>query len=157
MLPVAIFVNVSYGTSDFIPYRFQNGTCAVWNTSSDGCSNSSTQGPKSVAVHLGGLSWALIALYTLTFIVGLVGNALVCFAVWRNKNMRTVTNIFLVNLAAADLGVIIVCLPPALIADITNKWLLGTAFCKIHLFLSVSTRLDKHHYSSFCSSWFLLI
>lgn len=79
--------------------------------------------------------WGLIVLYILTFIVGLVGNSLVCFAIWRNKKMRTITNIFIVNLSAADLGVIIICLPSTLVVDVTETWFFGSVFCKIHLFL----------------------
>lgn len=79
--------------------------------------------------------WGLIVLYIITFLVGLVGNSLVCFAVWRNTKMRTITNMFIVNLSVADLGVIIICLPSTLLVDVTETWFLGTTFCKIHLFL----------------------
>ena len=82
--------------------------------------------------------WGLIVVYIITFFVGLIGNSLVCFAIWRNKKMRTITNIFIVNLSVADLGVIIICLPSTLLVDVTETWFLGTAFCKIHLFLMVS-------------------
>ena len=82
--------------------------------------------------------WGLIVVYILTFFVGLIGNSLVCFAIWRNKKMRTITNIFIVNLSVADLGVIIICLPSTLLVDVTETWFLGTTFCKIHLFLMVS-------------------
>lgn len=79
--------------------------------------------------------WGLIVLYIVTFFVGLIGNSLVCFAIWRNTKMRTITNIFIVNLSVADLGVIIICLPSTLLVDVTETWFLGTPFCKIHLFL----------------------
>lgn len=79
--------------------------------------------------------WALIVTYILTFFVGLIGNFLVCFAIWKNKNMRTVTNMFIVNLSLADLAIIILCLPSALLVDVTQTWFLGTEFCKIHMFL----------------------
>lgn len=79
--------------------------------------------------------WILIITYIITFFVGLIGNSLVCFAIWRNKSMRTITNIFLVNLSIADLAVIIVCLPSALLVDVTETWFLGTVVCKVHLFL----------------------
>lgn len=81
--------------------------------------------------------WGIIILYAITFIVGLSGNVLVCFAVWRNRSMRTVTNIFIVNLAIADLAVIIICLPPTLLSDVTETWYFGFAMCKIALFLQV--------------------
>lgn len=51
--------------------------------------------------------------------------------------MRTVTNIFIVNLAIADLAVIIICLPPTLLSDVTETWYFGFAMCKIALFLQV--------------------
>lgn len=83
--------------------------------------------------------WGIIILYALTFIVGLSGNVLVCFAVWRNRSMRTVTNIFIVNLAIADLAVIIICLPPTLLSDVTETWYFGFAMCKIALFLQTTS------------------
>ena len=39
--------------------------------------------------------WILIIVYLLVFIVGICGNFLVCFAVWKNHSMRTVTNYFI--------------------------------------------------------------
>ena len=39
--------------------------------------------------------WCLIGAYFWVFVIGLVGNFLVCFAVWRNHSMRTVTNYFI--------------------------------------------------------------
>lgn len=83
--------------------------------------------------------WVLVALYSITFVVGLTGNSLVCFAVWRNKTMRTVTNIFIVNLAVGDLTVILLCLTPTLVVDVSETWFLGYVMCKIVLFLNVST------------------
>ncbi|XP_060085974.1 orexin receptor type 2-like [Ylistrum balloti] len=80
--------------------------------------------------------WTLVGLYSITFVIGLTGNSLVCFAVWRNKTMRTVTNIFIVNLAVADLTVIIFCLTPTLIVDISETWFLGFIMCKLVLFLN---------------------
>ena len=81
--------------------------------------------------------WFFICLYTLTFLVGLVGNTLVCFAVWRNLNMRSVTNVFLVNLAVGDLLVLLLCLPPTLVQNVSLTWFLGSTMCKTLLFLQV--------------------
>ncbi|GFR92005.1 orexin receptor type 2 [Elysia marginata] len=76
-----------------------------------------------------------IIIYCITFVVGLVGNALVCFAVWRNHNMRTVTNVFIVNLAVGDFLVILVCLPPTLVLDVIESWFLDPGTCKCVLYL----------------------
>ena len=82
--------------------------------------------------------WFLIVLHALVFIVGLVGNALVCIAVYRNHSMRTVTNLFIVNLAVADFLVILICLPPTVIWDVTTTWFLGDTLCKIIPYIQVS-------------------
>nr|4ZJ8_A Chain A, human OX1R fusion protein to P.abysii glycogen synthase [synthetic construct]4ZJC_A Chain A, human OX1R fusion protein to P.abysii glycogen synthase [synthetic construct] len=75
--------------------------------------------------------WVLIAAYVAVFVVALVGNTLVCLAVWRNHHMRTVTNYFIVNLSLADVLVTAICLPASLLVDITESWLFGHALCKV--------------------------
>ncbi|XP_010887271.1 orexin receptor type 2 [Esox lucius] len=75
--------------------------------------------------------WVLIAGYILVFCVSLIGNTLVCFAVWKNHHMRTVTNYFIVNLSFADVLVTVTCLPASLVVDITETWFFGDTLCKI--------------------------
>ncbi|XP_069744195.1 orexin receptor type 2 [Narcine bancroftii] len=75
--------------------------------------------------------WVLIAAYIVVFIVALVGNILVCVAVWKNRHMRTVTNYFIVNLSFADILVTMICLPASLLVDITETWFYGQVLCKI--------------------------
>ncbi|KAK7501219.1 hypothetical protein BaRGS_00007704, partial [Batillaria attramentaria] len=80
-------------------------------------------------------SWLFIGLFVIVFVVGLGGNCLVCFAVWRNPRMRSATNIFLVNLAVADLLVVLICLPPTAVEDTFGFWYLGLAMCKVVKFV----------------------
>ncbi|KFO31280.1 orexin receptor type 2 isoform X1 [Fukomys damarensis] len=75
--------------------------------------------------------WVLIAGYIIVFVVALVGNVLVCVAVWKNHHMRTVTNYFIVNLSLADVLVTITCLPATLVVDITETWFFGQSLCKV--------------------------
>lgn len=82
--------------------------------------------------------WLLIVLHLTVFFVGLVGNALVCISVYRNHSMRTVTNYFIVNLAVADFLVILFCLPPSVLWDVTETWFFGSLMCKLVLYLQVS-------------------
>lgn len=56
--------------------------------------------------------------YLLVFAVGLVGNFFVIAVVFRSPRMRTVTNFFIVNLAVADILVIVFCLPATLMSNI---------------------------------------
>jgi hypothetical protein len=53
------------------------------------------------------------------FFVGIIGNLLVILVVAKNAHMRTITNIFIVNLAIGDFLVVLICLPPTMINDIT--------------------------------------
>lgn len=56
--------------------------------------------------------------YIFVFIVGLVGNSFVIAVVLRSPRMRTVTNFFIVNLAVADILVIVFCLPATLMGNL---------------------------------------
>ncbi|XP_062126328.1 neuropeptide SIFamide receptor [Drosophila sulfurigaster albostrigata] len=68
--------------------------------------------------------------YILVFLVGLIGNSFVIAVVLRAPRMRTVTNYFIVNLAIADILVIVFCLPATLIGNIFVPWMLGWLMCK---------------------------
>ena len=81
-------------------------------------------------------------------VLGIVGNALVIYVVIRNSHMRTVTNIFIVNLAIGDFLVILLCLPPTIVNYMTGQWLFGQAMCK--LFIYVQVRLKFGAILSFC-------
>ncbi|EAT42474.1 AAEL005994-PA [Aedes aegypti] len=62
--------------------------------------------------------------YFVVFIVGLIGNSFVIAVVFRAPRMRTVTNFFIVNLALADVLVIVFCLPATLMSNIfVHQWL----------------------------------
>ncbi|XP_062618302.1 orexin receptor type 2-like [Saccostrea cucullata] len=75
--------------------------------------------------------WILIGLFVVIFLLGIGGNLLVCLAVWKNRNLRTLTNVHLVNLAVADFLVVAICLPPTLLHDAMESWFLGTVGCKV--------------------------
>lgn len=51
------------------------------------------------------------SLYIIIFMLGLIGNTLVCFVIIRNKSMHTVTNYFILNLALSDILLCIFAVP----------------------------------------------
>ena len=53
----------------------------------------------------------VILVYGVTFLLGSVGNTLVIVGIAKFKKMHSVTNIFLVSLASADLLLILTCIP----------------------------------------------
>uniref|UniRef100_A0A3Q0QZ56 Neuropeptide FF receptor 2 n=1 Tax=Amphilophus citrinellus TaxID=61819 RepID=A0A3Q0QZ56_AMPCI len=69
--------------------------------------------------------------YLLIFLVCMVGNGVVCFIVLRSKNMRTVTNLFILNLAISDLLVGIFCMPTTLVDNVITGWPFGRVVCKL--------------------------
>lgn len=76
------------------------------------------------------VSAIFIVSYLLIFIVCMVGNGVVCFIVLRSKNMRTVTNLFILNLAISDLLVGIFCMPTTLVDNIITGKVLLTSVIK---------------------------
>ncbi len=86
----------------------------------------------------------LIALYSITLLLGLIGNVLVIFVFAKNRKMRTVTNSFLVNLAVCDLMVVCICMPFSVAVAIYENWIYGDTMCKMVSFcqgLSVSASI----------------
>ncbi|GFO10800.1 Elevenin receptor 1 [Plakobranchus ocellatus] len=59
--------------------------------------------------------------YSLTLLVGLVGNILVIFSILYYRRMRTTTNVFLLSLASADLLLILLCVPIK-VSEINTKF-----------------------------------
>lgn len=64
-------------------------------------------------------------------ILGSIGNILVVIVVSRRRKMRTVTNYFILNLAIADLTVLISNIPIDLTREFLGRWIFGKEGCKI--------------------------
>uniref|UniRef100_A0A8C1V6F2 Neuropeptide FF receptor 1 n=1 Tax=Cyprinus carpio TaxID=7962 RepID=A0A8C1V6F2_CYPCA len=73
----------------------------------------------------------IILAYVLIFSLCMLGNILVCFIVLKNRQMRTVTNIFILNLAISDLLVGILCLPITLVDNLITGWPFDVVICKM--------------------------
>lgn len=73
--------------------------------------------------------------YSVVFVLGIFGNSFVVAVVVRSPRMRTVTNYFIVNLALADILVVLVCLPATLVSNLFVPWLMGWFMCKMVAYL----------------------
>lgn len=69
-------------------------------------------------------------IYGLIGITGLIGNLLVIFAIAKVQRMRSITNLFLLSLASADLLLVVVCVPVKGITFFSYSWRLGEFMCK---------------------------
>nr|XP_005904301.1 PREDICTED: neuropeptide FF receptor 1 [Bos mutus] len=81
--------------------------------------------------HSSPVAAMFIVAYVLIFLLCMVGNTLVCFIVLKNRHMRTVTNMFILNLAISDLLVGIFCMPTTLVDNLITGWPFDNATCKM--------------------------
>ncbi|NXX82917.1 GPR34 protein, partial [Urocolius indicus] len=77
------------------------------------------------------LSLALIVFYSVIFVVGLVGNIIALFAFLCIHQKKNSIQVYLLNVAIADL-LLIFCLPFRIFYHVTkNTWIFGPVLCKI--------------------------
>ena len=86
--------------------------------------------------------------YALVFITGIIGNSFVVAVILRLPRMRTPTNFFIVNLAVADLLVVIFCIPFNLISSLFSgmcHWifLLLLVLMSVHYVLSLKLTISS--------------
>uniref|UniRef100_A0A674F2U5 Neuropeptide FF receptor 1 n=1 Tax=Salmo trutta TaxID=8032 RepID=A0A674F2U5_SALTR len=74
---------------------------------------------------------SFILAYLFIFLLCMVGNVLVCLIVLGNRRMRTVTNLFILNLAVSDLLVGIFCIPTTLVDNLITGWPFTNTVCKM--------------------------
>ncbi|KAL4702217.1 hypothetical protein ACJJTC_004623 [Scirpophaga incertulas] len=74
---------------------------------------------------------AFCVAYTIIFVVGIFGNAIVCYAVIRNRAMQTVTNLFITNLALSDILLCVFAVPFTPLYTFLGRWVFGGLLCHI--------------------------
>lgn len=80
------------------------------------------------------LSIIMITSYIFICICGLVGNGLVIYVVLRFSKMKTVTNLYILNLALSDV-LFLISLPFLVTTSLLGYWVFGKAMCKIYMIL----------------------
>lgn len=74
----------------------------------------------------------IYAIYLIICLLGIFGNAIVCFVVARNPTMHTVTNVFIANLALSDIFLCLFAVPFTPLYLVTFKrWIFGRALCHL--------------------------
>lgn len=71
-----------------------------------------------------------IPLYATILLLAIVGNALVIMTLVQNRRMRTITNVFLLNLAFSDILLGVLCMPFTLVGTLLRDFVFGEIMCK---------------------------
>ncbi|XP_072550461.1 somatostatin receptor type 5 isoform X2 [Salminus brasiliensis] len=87
----------------------------------------------------------MAVVYLIVFILGLTGNTLVIFVVLRYAKMKTVTNMYILNLAVAD-ELYILALPFLTTHNVLNYWPFGNFLCRIVMWADTISQFT----STFC-------
>ncbi|KAG5882218.1 hypothetical protein JTB14_012468 [Gonioctena quinquepunctata] len=74
---------------------------------------------------------AFFMVYTTIFVLGIFGNVLVCYVVFRNKAMQTVTNLFITNLALSDILLCVLAVPFTPLYTFLGEWIFGKLICHL--------------------------
>lgn len=79
-----------------------------------------------------------VLMYSLLITVAVGGNLLVCYIILSRATMRTVTNLFLLNLAISDIVKAVICNPFTFVANlILSYWPFGEFMCPIVTYMQV--------------------
>lgn len=116
---------------ELVPTHNDTGSPDTYDSSTSNLSQNATIPPDLLYRHSTPIIFLYCIAYLIVFMVGLVGNLFVIAVVYRSPRMRTVTNFFIVNLAVADILVIVFCLPATLMSNIfVRKYHLLAIQCK---------------------------
>ncbi|EFO22229.2 hypothetical protein LOAG_06254 [Loa loa] len=80
-------------------------------------------------------NYITIVSFCIIFFLSVVGNAVVVAVILQQRSMRSVTNIYLLNLAISDLMLSVVCMPPTLVSSVIYCWIFGDLLCKLFAYL----------------------
>ena len=96
------------------------------------------------------------AIFSLVMILSLVGNLLVCFAVYRNPRLRCPSNYYVISLALSDILQALCTMPLSVTFLVIGRWPFGTGLCyfsaitkyalaKISIYTMVLMALNRYY------------
>ena len=77
------------------------------------------------------------SLLCVIMLLALFGNLTLIVTIYGRKKLRTRANLFILNLACADLGVALFCIPFSIITCFSREWILGNSLCQLNGFLNI--------------------
>ena len=97
--------------------------------------NSTNSWPSPSSAGVSGLTVALVLVYGVICVAGLIGNLLVVYVVARHTRMKTATNVYIMNLSVAD-ALFLIGLPMIMTTSILRYWVFGQILCKVYYVLT---------------------
>lgn len=118
-----------------------NTTAVDFPTVTESLSNFTFSSNETIScdIVLGTIEVIFYTIYSLIFVVSIVGNGTVCYIVISSSRMRNVTNYFIMNLAIADILMTIFCVPVTAVQYLQNYWPFGAFTCPLVNHLQVLT------------------
>ncbi|XP_077586236.1 neuropeptide Y receptor type 4 [Stigmatopora nigra] len=77
----------------------------------------------------------LVVWYSITMVLGLLGNVGLICIITRRREKANVTSIFICNLSFSDILVCVFCLPFTLIYTLMDHWVFGSLLCRLVPFI----------------------
>jgi 5-hydroxytryptamine receptor 2 len=87
---------------------------------------------------LGEHNFVALLILPVLCVTGLIGNIMVCIAIWSDRRLHNVTNYFLFSLALADLLVCMVVMPLAILVEVKQGvWIWSFWLCLMYTYADV--------------------
>ncbi|XP_056373874.1 kiSS-1 receptor isoform X1 [Hyla sarda] len=95
-------------------------------------------------------AWLVPLFFAMLMVVGLAGNSLVIYVISKHKQMRTVTNFYIANLATTDIIFLVCCVPITASLYSLPGWIFGEFMCKFVNYIQQRAptwhpRTHRHH------------
>lgn len=86
-----------------------------------------------------GVTYAIVPVYGLIILIGLIGNVTLIKIFCTVKSMRNVPNLFISSLALGDLLLLLTCAPVDASRYLADMWLFGRVGCKLIPFIQLTS------------------
>ncbi|EDW56059.1 GM22789 [Drosophila sechellia] len=98
-----------------------------------------TEGNRSVVRVSADVPIWVVPCYSAILLCAVVGNLLVVLTLVQNRRMRTITNVFLLNLAISDILLGVFCMPVTLVGTLLRHFIFGELLCKLIQFAQAAS------------------
>ncbi|XP_067113706.1 G-protein coupled receptor 83 [Osmerus mordax] len=117
----------------FLNHFYRSSNSSFWNFSLDEGMYGNGTSYETESQH-STTKAILIFAYSVIITISLFGNIVVCHVVLKNKRMHSVTSLFIMNLAVADLMITLLNTPFTLTRFVNSTWVFGKLMCHVSRF-----------------------